>query len=202
MTEPLGLILAGGQGRRMGGVDKAFVPLAGRPLIAHVADRFLPQVATCAISAAGDPARFTGYGMPVLADGEPGGLGPLAGVLSGLDWAAGQGAAALVTVSVDTPFLPPDLVPRLLLAAEGRDPPLAVAAEPGAEGPRLHPACALWPVSLREGLRATLRGGERRLGRWAEAQGAAVAVFADGGVAFLNVNRPEDLARAEALLAG
>lgn len=202
MKAPVGLILAGGVGRRLGGVDKALLPLAGRPLLAHVADRFAPQVAACALGANGDPARFDGFGLPVLADPPPGDQGPLAGVLAGLDWAADQGAEALATVAVDTPFLPPDLVPRLLLAAEGMRAPLALAAAPEGGEMRLHPACGLWPVALREDLRAALRQGTRRLGAWAEEMGARRAFFPDGEAAFFNLNRPEDLTRAEAMLAG
>lgn len=196
---PVGLILAGGEGRRMGSVDKAGLSLAGRSLLTHVAERFTPQVAACALSAR--EGRAETLGLPMLADPPPGGQGPLAGVLAGLDWAAGQGATALVTVPVDTPFLPPDLVPRLLLAAEGMERPLAIAAAPEAGVMRAHPACALWPVALRGALRHALAGGTRRLGTWAEAQGTRRAPFPEGETAFLNINRPEDLARAEALLA-
>jgi molybdopterin-guanine dinucleotide biosynthesis protein A len=123
-------------------------------------------------------------------------------VLAGLDWAAEQAAEALATVAVDTPFLPPDLVPRLLLAAEGMGHPLALAAAPEGAEMRLHPACGLWPVALREDLRAALRQGTRRLGAWAEEMGARRAFFPDGEAAFFNLNHPEDLARAEAMLAG
>lgn len=201
MKAPLGLVLAGGEGRRLGGADKALVPLAGRPLLAHVLARFEPQVEGCAVSANGDPSRFAGWGLPVLADEAPGGQGPLAGVLAGLDWAAAEGAEMLVTVAVDTPFLPPDLVPRLILAAEGMAAPLAVAAAPLGGELRRHPACALWPVALREDLRAALRQGTRKLGGWAAEMGARQAFFPSGEAAFFNVNRPEDLARAEAMLS-
>lgn len=197
MIQPGGLILAGGAGRRMGGVDKALLELGGRPLIDHVCERLLPQVDGCAVSANGDPARFAGRDLAVLPDEEPD-QGPLAGILAGLDWAAARGAPVIVSVPVDTPFLPPDLVPRLLLAAEGMRAPLALAAAPDG----LHPACGLWPVALRGDLRAALRQGVRRLGRWAEEMGARRAFFADGDAAFMNLNRPEDLARAEALLSG
>ena len=201
-SAPLGLILAGGGGRRMGGADKALVTLAGRPLVSHVQARLAPQVAGCAISANGDPGRLDFACLTVLPDPPPGDQGPLAGVLAGLDWAAGQGAAALVTVAVDTPFVPLDLVRRLAGAARGMGAPLAVATAPDDTGQvRTHPACALWPVALRDDLRAALRQGVRRLGAWAEEMGARQAFFADGTRGFYNVNRPEDLARAEALIA-
>lgn len=187
-----GLILAGGAGRRMGGVDKPLAMLAGRPLVAHVAARFAPQVGALALSANGNPGRFAALGLPVLADGVPG-LGPLGGILAGLDWAAGLGAAALATVPADTPFLPADLVARLAAAAGAGG--FAIAATSEADR---HPTFGLWPVARRPALRAAIDRGERRVGGWAVAEGAAVAVLDDAG-AFLNVNTPDDLARAEAL---
>jgi molybdopterin-guanine dinucleotide biosynthesis protein A len=192
-----GLILAGGSARRMGGGDKALLVLAGRPLLAHVVERLAPQVGRLALSANGDPARFAAFGLPVLADGEPAGAGPLAGLLAGLDWAAGLGAGALVTAAVDTPFLPRHLVARLGAAAGAGG--IAVACAPGGGGPERHPTAGLWPVALRERLRTDLAAGERRLGAWAEAQGCALARFPDPD-AFFNVNTPDDLARAEAMV--
>lgn len=194
------VILAGGLSRRMGGGDKGLLLLAGRPVLAHVRDRIAPQCGRLALNANGDPARFAGLGLPVLPDALPAGVeawpGPLAGVLAALDWAAGLGAAGVVTVASDTPFLPGDLVARL--AAAG---PFALAAGPEDGGPRLHPVCGLWPVSLRDRLAAALAAGERRIGRWAQAQGAAVVVFpAAVPDPFLNLNTPDDLARAEAAL--
>ena len=193
-----GLILAGGGARRMGGGDKALLPLAGRPLLAHVLDRLTPQLGPLALSANGDRNRFAAFGLPVLADDEPAGAGPLAGLLAGLDWAATLGAAELVTAAVDTPFLPRDLVARLRAAAGPAG--IAIAAAPGGAGPERHPTAGLWPVALRATLRADLAAGERRLGAWAAALGCALASFPDPD-AFFNVNTPADLARAEAMLA-
>ena len=183
-----GVILAGGTGRRMGGADKALLPLAGQPLIAHVQDRFAPQVERLAVSANGDAARLAFTGLPVLADATP--QGPLSGVLAALDWA--EGADAVVSVSVDTPFLPGDLVPQLWLAGDGG---LAVAQSGG----RLHPTCALWPMPLRERLRAFLAEGGARMMQFCD--GAAVARFATSDPdPFFNLNTAEDLARAESAL--
>ena len=191
-----GLILAGGEGRRMGGADKALLPLDGRPLLAHVADRFEPQVEGLALSANGDPARFSAFGLPVLTDAQGVRLGPMAGLLAGLDWLATTGGTHLATVSVDTPFLPCDLVPKLLLAGEATD-GLAIAESQG----RAHPTCGLWPLGLRKTLRAALAAGERRIGDWAKTQGAGRAVFAgDNPDPFFNINQPEDLTLAEAWL--
>lgn len=188
-----GIILAGGEGRRMG-ADKALLPLAGRPLLAHVRDRLEPQVEALAISANGDPARLARFGLPVLADDQP--LGPLSGILAGLRWAAAQGADALVSAPVDAPFLPGDLTPRLILAADG--PHLAIARA----GERLHPAFGLWPVSLAPTLADFLTSGAKpKVMDFAAAHHAAVAGFPDDG-AFTNLNTPQDLAAAEALLGG
>lgn len=194
-----GLILAGGAGRRMGGADKALVPLRGRPLLSHVADRFAPQVEGLALSANGDPHRFAAFGLPVLPDIDATAGdrrdGPMAGLLSGLLWAQDQGASHLASVSVDTPFLPCDLVPRLVLAALSGS-GAAVAASAG----RRHPTCGLWPVSLVASLRTALDRGDRRIGQWAEASGAIAAGFDETPDPFFNLNTPEDLARAERLL--
>jgi molybdopterin-guanine dinucleotide biosynthesis protein A len=190
-----GVILAGGEARRMGS-DKALMPLAGKPLVHWVAERFAPQVEALALSANGDPARFAGLDLPVLPDdAAPDATtllhrGPLAGVLAGLRWAAPLGATALVSVPCDGPFLPPDLVPRLCLAAEGGIPAMAQS------GADLHPTYALWPIGLRDPLAAFLASGAvPRLRDFAHAHGAGTANFPPGS--FRNANSPEDLARIE-----
>lgn len=171
------------------GADKALLPLAGRPLVSHVQDRLEPQVERLALSANGPAARFGFTGLPVLPDAQP--QGPLSGVLAALDWAAGAGADAVVSASVDTPFLPGDLVPRLWLAGDGR---LAVAECGG----RLHPTCALWPVALRGALRDYLAAGGAKLMSFCAEQAAARAVFPPGEPdPFLNLNTQADLALAE-----
>lgn len=176
----------------MGGADKALIRLAGRPLAAHLAAALGPQVQALAISANGDPGRFADLGLPVLADAAP--MGPLSGILAGLLWAAGQGAQALVSAPVDTPFLPADLVARL--AAPGPAVPALAQA-----GGRLHPAVALWPVGLAAPLAAFLASGAKpRVTDFAFAQGAQAVEFPDP-TAFDNLNTPEDLAAAEARLA-
>jgi molybdopterin-guanine dinucleotide biosynthesis protein A len=203
MKQPLGVILAGGQARRMGGGDKGLLDLGGQPLLAHVIARAEPQVAGLALNANGDPDRFAPFGLPVLADSVAGYPGPLAGVLAGLDWAAGQGGEIIVTMAADTPFFPCDLVPRLLLASEGMAMPLVLAATPDPErGQVRHPTFGLWPVSLRDDLRAALAQGMRKVVLWTDSHGGREAVFAlDGFDPFFNVNTPDDLVRAEALLA-
>lgn len=181
----VGIILAGGQGRRMGR-EKALVPLAGEPLIARVLARLAPQVDAVAISANGDPARF-GLGLPVLPDraGESG-LGPMAGIRAGLDWAAEMGAEALVSTATDTPFLPADLVARL--AAAGGP---AHAQSFG----RAHYTAALWRVADRPRIDALFVADERRMRAYLA--GAVPVPFDTTPDPFANLNTPEDLARAE-----
>ena len=205
-TDPGGIlpavILAGGRGTRMGGADKALLRLAGRPLIAHLIDRLGGQCAPLAINAGGEAGRFAFAGPPVLSDSVAGQPGPLAGILAAMDWAAALGADAVVTAAVDTPFLPADLADRLRRAAGPSG--LAIAASADDTGRmRRHPTFGLWPVRLRDPLRATLKAGERKVMLWAEAQGATVAEFdATPFDPFFNINTPEDFARAERIAAG
>ena len=181
----------------MGGGDKALRVLAGRTLLDHVLARIGPQVARVALNANGDPARFSAWGLPVLADTLPDFPGPLAGVLAGLRWAAGQGAAEVLVVPTDSPFLPPDLL-ACLRAGRG-DAALACAASAG----QVHPVAALWRTGLVEALEAALLGGERRMMAFMRSQGMAVVEFPVGaeGDSFANLNTPEELAAAEAWLA-
>lgn len=187
-----GVILAGGLSSRMGGGDKGLLPLGGRSLLAHVIERVGPQCAGLALNANGDPGRFAGLGLEVLPDPVPGHPGPLAGILAAMIWAEGQGAAEVLTVPGDTPFLPLDLVARLRAAGAP-----SVAADAAL---RRHPVCGLWPVAGRAALTEALAGGLRKVGVWAE--GAAVVAFEGAPEPFFNVNRPEDLARAEGFLRG
>lgn len=195
MKQPLGIILAGGLATRMGGGDKTLLQIAGQSLLSHVIARLEPQVAGLALNANGDPARFAAYGLPVLPDPLEGYAGPLAGVLAGLDWAATQGGDCIVSVAADTPFFPCDLVPRLQLAAEGMTNPLALAVTPDGR----QPTFGLWPVALRDDLRAALTGGLRKVVQWTDRHDARMAMFDDGGTPFFNVNTPEDLAHAQTL---
>ncbi len=185
------VILAGGRATRMGGGDKPLLRLHGQPILSHVIARVAPQVEALAISANGDPARFAAHALPVLADPLPGFPGPLAGILAGMDWAAGLGIDRLLSVPGDTPFLPGDLVARMQQAT------FPMAASEG----RAHPVVAIWPVALRDRLRQALIDGERRVGRFAAECGAERVDFTDAPDPFFNINTPEDLATAEARLA-
>lgn len=204
MQAPLGVILAGGLARRMGGGDKGLLMLDGQTLMARVIERLEPQVAGLAINANGDATRFGQFDLPVVADSIDGFAGPLAGVLAGLDWAATQGADHIVTAAADTPFFPADLVPRLLLAAQTENTPIALAATPHPErGMLRQPTFGLWPVALRDDLRAALNDGVRKIVQWTDGHGAALASFeVQGFDPFFNVNAPKDMKMAERLLSG
>lgn len=192
-SRPLGLILAGGLSRRMGGGDKSLRPLAGRPILAHIIARLAPQVATLLLSANGDPARFAPFALPILPDDLPDHPGPLAGILAGLDHAAAHSHLWLVSTPADAPFLPLDLVTRLQRARHEAHAPMAIAASAG----RTHPVAALWPTSMRDRIRAALAAGQRRV--TALTADAAIATWPDDP--FLNINTPADLRAAEALIA-
>ena len=179
----------------MGGGDKGLLPLGGSTLIGHVIARLGPQVAGLALNANGDPARFADLGLPVLPDTVQGYAGPLSGVLAGLDWAAAQGADHIVTAAADTPFFPCDLVPQLLFAAETSASGMALAATPDGR----HPTFGLWPTALRHDLRQALAEGLRKVVLWTDRHGAATARFPDDA-AFFNVNTPDDLVQAQAML--
>ncbi|NDW54711.1 molybdenum cofactor guanylyltransferase MobA [Aliiroseovarius sp. PrR006] len=202
MTRPLGIILAGGLATRMGGGDKGRLPLGDGTLLSHVIDRLAPQVDGMALNANGDPARFADTGLPVLPDSIDGYAGPLAGVLAGLDWAAEQGATHVVSAAADTPFFPRDLVDRLLIAAQrdGTDIALAATLDPQ-RGAMRQPTFGLWPVVLRDDLRAALNDGLRKVVLWTDKHSAATASFSPTPFdPFFNVNTPDDLAQAEQLL--
>ena len=196
---PPGVILAGGLARRMGGGDKGARMLAGHSLTAHVVARLAPQVAGLAINANGDPARFGTTGLPVLADPLPGHPGPLAGVLAAMIWAGARASPGVVTVAGDTPFLPRDLVARLARSWTGG---IVMAASPNRAGAaRDHPTVALWPVALAADLRAFLTQGGRRMRDWTGRHGAVRVVWpAEPVDPFFNINTPEDLAHAHAML--
>ena len=198
----VGILLAGGRARRMGGGDKCLRTLAGRPLLAHAIERIGPQVGRLVLNANGDPARFAGFGLPVAADPLPGRPGPLAGVLAGMAWAAANApdAAWILTAATDAPFLPADLAGRLHAAVRRDGADMACASSGG----RHHPVIGLWPVALRDALEAALRDeGIAKVDRWTARYRLAVAEFDTGPPdPFFNANRPEDLETAENVLAG
>lgn len=196
----LGVLLAGGQARRMGGGDKGLRRVGGTTILARVILRLAGQCDGLILNANGDPARFAATGLPVVADGVGGFAGPLAGILAGLDWAAEHrpDLAWVVSAPTDCPFLPRTLVARLHRARAEAGTALACARSGG----QAHPVVGLWPVALREDLRRALAiEGERKIDRWTARHGIAFADWpAEPADPFFNANTPEDLAEAEALL--
>jgi molybdopterin-guanine dinucleotide biosynthesis protein A len=194
----LGLVLAGGLARRMGGGDKARITIKGVTILDRVLATLSAQCPRMVINANGDPARFADTELPVVPDNVAGHPGPLAGVLAGLDWLAEQrlGIEWMASVPGDCPFLPDDLVERLHAARRAEGVPLACARS----GKWRHPVVALWPVALREDLRKALVEDDlRKIEVWTARHGVAIADWPPEPVdPFLNVNTPEDVARAEA----
>lgn len=197
----VGLLLAGGQSRRMGGGDKALRLLDGVSLLERVIERMLPQVEALVLNANGELGRFASFGLPVVADSIPDYAGPLAGVLAGLDWtdANRPDCSHIVSVATDAPFLPRDLVSRLVHAVEQFGADLACAASAG----QPHPVIGLWPVRLREELRrAVVDEAIRKVDLWTARYRLATVTFPSEPIdPFFNANRPEDLAAAAAILA-
>ena len=202
MSDPvtLGVILAGGLARRMGGADKIKIRIGDATILERALERLQPQCARLIINA-NDTPRFATAGLPVVADGVQDFPGPLAGILAALDFATAHmpDIAWLVSAPGDCPFLPRDLVPRLHHARHAAGAALACAASDG----RQHPVIALWPVALREDLRrALVEEGVRKVGDWSARYARAVAEWPVAPVdPFFNVNTPDDVAEAERLAA-
>lgn len=191
---PTGLILAGGRGQRLGGHDKGLVPLHDRPLIAHVAERLSPQVATMLISANRNPAHYARFGQ-VIADPVPGFAGPLAGLLAGLDHCAGEW---LLVVPCDALGLPLDLGDQLMNAATDAR---AHAAYAVIGEDALYPCCLLHR-DLRPRLETWLHGEQRAVRHWLHAEGAVAVPVRGWRADIFNLNTADDLARAARSLSG
>jgi molybdopterin-guanine dinucleotide biosynthesis protein A len=200
-----GVILAGGQSRRMGGGDKGLLDLAGKPMLGHVVGRLAPQVGRIVLNANGDPARFAAFGLPVVADPLPGFPGPLAGVLAGMRWSRANAPAArwIATAAGDAPLLPTDLVARCLAALQDRPGAIALAQSGG----ELHPVIGLWPVALADDLEAQLGGGVRKVLAWTDRHGTVPVPFPFVHIGkvdldpFFNANTPEELDALRSALA-
>lgn len=196
----VGVLLAGGLSRRMGGDDKMLRRVGTRTILGRVIDRVAPQVGALVLNANGDPARFAEYGLPVVADTVEGYAGPLAGVLAGMEWAVANAPATpwIVTVPTDSPFLPEDLVARFLAAVEKEGADMACAASGG----RAHPVCGLWPVRLAAELRRSMVDEEiRKVDRWTVRYRLAQVDWpVDPVDPFFNANTPDDIVEAERLL--
>jgi molybdopterin-guanine dinucleotide biosynthesis protein A len=205
--EVTGVILAGGQSRRMGGGDKGLLELAGRPMLAHVIYRLRSQVGSIVVNANGDPGRFAAFGLPVAPDTIGGFVGPLAGVLAGMRWSAANAPEArwVVTAAGDAPLLPGDLVARLVAAVEDRAGAAAIAlAQSHGE---LHPVIGLWPVALADDLEQQLGAGVRKVLHWTDRHGTVPVPFPPMRVCgldidpFFNANTPQELDQLRAMLA-
>jgi molybdenum cofactor guanylyltransferase len=200
----IGVLLAGGKSSRMGGGDKCLLPLAGRPILAHIIARLRPQVSDLIINANGDLTRFSAFGLPMIPDRIGDHAGPLAGVHAGIEWARANRPEGrfVITAATDTPFFPADLIARFCEVFLGTEPRLIVARSKGG----VHPVFGLWPVSLVPDLEDSLRRGMRKVSDWVREHGAEEVEFPAAQVGgrkmdpFFNINRPDDLAEAETLL--
>jgi molybdopterin-guanine dinucleotide biosynthesis protein A len=190
MTRITGVVLAGGQGSRMGGVDKGLQPFRGRPMVAHAIERLAPQVDELLINANRNPEKYAQFGRRVIADEIEGFAGPLAGFERGLAHASGD---LMTTVPCDSPFLPADLVARLRDALEREGAELAVAKT----GDQAHPVFCLMRRSVHESLRRFLSEGQRKIDRWYSQLSVVEVQFDDEAQAFLNINTREELADLE-----
>jgi len=184
-----GIVLAGGQGRRMGGVDKGWVELAGVPMIAHVLRRLAPQVDEVLINANQNIERYQALGHAVFADTVGGFAGPLAGLHAGMTHAARE---MVVTVPCDSPFLPADLVDRLHAGLVAKRAQLAVAKT----FDQPHPVFALVRRDVLPSLAAFLEGGGRKIDAWYAALDVVEVAFDDEAEAFRNINTTDELAAA------
>jgi len=188
----------------MGGGDKGLLEIGGKPMLAHVIERLKPQTVRLAINANSDPARFARFGLPVVADPIGGFVGPLGGVLAGMQWARANAPDThwIATASTDAPFIPDNLVERLLVAVRGSPGKIALAASGG----ELHPVIGLWPVALADDLEAALEEGVRKVLHWTDRHGTVAVEFPFVEIRgrkvdpFFNANTPEELAEARALL--
>jgi molybdopterin-guanine dinucleotide biosynthesis protein A len=190
MPDVTGIVLAGGQGSRMGGVDKGLQPFRGRPMVAHVLERFAPQVGELLVNANRNVEAYAAFGYRVISDEIEGFAGPLAGFERGLAHAGGE---LVATVPCDSPFLPPDLVARLRSAMESARADLAVAKT----GAQAHPVFCLMRRQVHASLRDFLGAGQRKIDRWYASLAVVEVAFDDEPDAFLNINTREELASLE-----
>lgn len=200
----LGVLLAGGLSRRMGGGDKGLLPLAGKPLMAHALDRLSSMTSSTIINANGDPGRFSTFAKPVVPDTISGFAGPLAGVLAGMKFAADQklGTTHVLTAAADTPFFPDDLLERFNSVLEDEN-TIVLATSLG----NRHPVFGLWPVSLAHDLESWLEDeNNRKVLAWVKRHNWNTADFPSKKIGeedidpYFNINTPEDLEKASTLM--
>ena len=197
----VGILLAGGLSRRMGGGDKNLLQLGGKSILRHVVERIAPQVDTLILNANGDAGRFAEYGLPVVGDVIDGYAGPLAGVLTGLEWASVNSPSCewVATFATDAPFVPKNLVVELLNSIEANGADMACAMSKD----RTHPPFAIWPIRLKDALRAAMVDEEmRKIDLWTARYKIVHVPFEEKGIdPFFNINKPDNLDEAEQLLA-
>ena len=202
MIDIPGIILAGGLSRRMGGGDKGLLMLGETSIIERVIDKILPQVGSLAININGDSSRFPDYKLPIIPDSIKGYLGPLSGILAGMEWAFKNGNRYIATVAADTPFLPDDLIKRLHAMVRSKNLNIGIAASRILSGDDvfIHPTFGIWEVALKDDLRDALANDTRKIMFWAKKFKLDYYYFdtidklSDP---FFNINTPDDLEEAK-----
>ena len=202
MMDIPGIILAGGLSRRMGGGDKGLLMLGETSIIERVIDKILPQVGSLAININGDSSRFPDYKLPIIPDSIKGYLGPLSGILAGMEWAFKNGNRYIATVAADTPFLPDDLIKRLHAMVKSKNLNIGIAASRILSGDDvfIHPTFGIWEVALKDDLRDALANDTRKIMFWAKKFKLDYYYFDTSDKLsdpFFNINTPDDLEEAK-----
>ena len=202
MIDIPGIILAGGLSRRMGGGDKGLLMLGKTTIIERVIDKTLPQVGSLAININGDSSRFPDYKLPIIPDSIKGYLGPLSGILAGMEWAFKNGNRYIATVAADTPFLPDDLIKRLHAMVKSKNLNIGIAASRILSGDDvfIHPTFGIWEVALKDDLRDALANDTRKIMFWAKKFKLDYYYFDTSDKLsdpFFNINTPDDLEEAK-----
>ena len=202
MIDIPGIILAGGLSRRMGGGDKGLLMLGETSIIERVIDKILPQVGSLAININGDSSRFPDYKLPIIPDSIKGYLGPLSGILAGMEWAFKNGNRYIATVAADTPFLPDDLIKRLHAMVKSKNLNIGIAASRILSGDDvfIHPTFGIWEVALKDDLRDALGNDTRKIMFWAKKFKLDYYYFDTSDKLsdpFFNINTPDDLEKAK-----
>ena len=202
MIDIPGIILAGGLSRRMGGGDKGLLMLGKTTIIERVIDKILPQVGSLAININGDSSRFPDYKLPIIPDSIKGYLGPLSGILAGMEWAFKNGNRYIATVAADTPFLPDDLIKRLHAMVKSKNLNIGIAASRILSGDDvfIHPTFGIWEVALKDDLRDALANDTRKIMFWAKKFKLDYYYFETSDKLsdpFFNINTPDDLEEAK-----
>ena len=196
------IILAGGLSRRMGGGDKGLLMLGKTTIIERVIDKILPQVGSLAININGDSSRFPDYKLPIIPDSIKGYLGPLSGILAGMEWAFKNGNRYIATVAADTPFLPDDLIKRLHAMVKSKNLNIGIAASRflRRDDVFIHPTFGIWEVALKDDLRDALANDTRKIMFWAKKFKLDYYYFDTSDKLsdpFFNINTPDDLEEAK-----